>query len=99
MNKILVTGGAGFIGGNFVYYMLENYPQTKLICLDALTYAGNPENLKAVENDPRYTFIKGDICDKELIAKFILDVHCYSRDWITKFIYQRGKKNEYTCFP
>ncbi len=73
MKTYLVTGGAGFIGSNFVHYMLGKYDDIKLINIDALTYAGNPENLKAVENDPRYTFIKGDICDKELIAKIFAE--------------------------
>ncbi len=64
---ILVTGCAGFIGSNFVPYFLEKYPQYNLINLDLLTYAGNLENLKEVENHPRYKFIKGDICNRELV--------------------------------
>lgn len=67
MKTYLVTGGAGFIGSNFVHYMLNKYQDIKLINLDKLTYAGNLENLKAVENNPNYTFIQGDICDKGLI--------------------------------
>ena len=62
--KILVTGGAGFIGSNFITYMMEKYPAYKIVNLDKLTYAGNLENLKTVENNPKYKFIKGDICDK-----------------------------------
>ena len=69
MKTYLVTGGAGFIGSNFVQYMLGKYDDVNIINLDALTYAGNPENLKTVENNPHYKFIKGDICDKELVAK------------------------------
>lgn len=67
--KILVTGGAGFIGSNFIKYMLNVYKDYKIINLDKLTYAGNLENLKDVENNPNYTFIKGDICDKELVEE------------------------------
>jgi len=61
--KLLVTGGAGFIGSNFVIYMVNKYPGYQIINIDALTYAGNLENLTSVENKPNYTFIKGDIAD------------------------------------
>jgi len=64
---LLVTGGAGFIGSNFIHYMLDNYPECRIINLDKLTYAGNLDNLKDVEDNPRYEFIKGDIRDKELV--------------------------------
>ena len=68
MNKnILLTGTAGFIGSNFVPYFLDKYPEYNLINLDLLTYAGNLDNLKECENNPRYKFIKGDICNRELI--------------------------------
>jgi dTDP-glucose 4,6-dehydratase len=68
MNKnILLTGTAGFIGSNFVPYFLEKYPQYNLINLDLLTYAGDLENLKECESNPRYKFIKGDICNRELV--------------------------------
>lgn len=66
---LLVTGGAGFIGSNFIHYMLDNYPDCKIVNLDKLTYAGNLDNLKDVENDPRYEFIHGDIRDKELVQE------------------------------
>lgn len=62
-----VTGGAGFIGSNFVIYMLEKYDDIRIVNIDKLTYAGNLENLKDIENDPRYTFCQVDICDKEAI--------------------------------
>ncbi|ANY74141.1 dTDP-glucose 4,6-dehydratase [Paenibacillus ihbetae] len=62
--KILVTGGAGFIGSNFILYLMRQHPQDEIINLDALTYAGNLENLKSVENEPNYTFVHGDIADK-----------------------------------
>ena len=61
--KILVTGGAGFIGANFILYWLKNHPGDEIINFDKLTYAGNLENLKEVEGSPNYKFIKGDICD------------------------------------
>lgn len=65
--KILVTGGAGFIGGNFVHYMVEKYPEDMIVNLDALTYAGNLETCQSVENEPNYKFIKGDIADRPFI--------------------------------
>jgi len=61
MRKILVTGGAGFIGSNFIHFMLKRHKEITIVNLDALTYAGNLENLKSIEKDPRYTFLKGDI--------------------------------------
>ena len=69
MKTYLVTGGAGFIGSNFIIYMLNKHKDIKIINLDKLTYAGILENLKSVENDERYTFVQGDICDKELVTK------------------------------
>ena len=65
---ILVTGGAGFIGGNFVYYTLEKYPDYRVICLDALTYAGNMETLAEAMKNPKFNFVKGDIADREAVA-------------------------------
>lgn len=65
--KILVTGGAGFIGGNFVHYMVNKYPEDMIVNLDKLTYAGNLETCASVEDKPNYKFIKGDIADREFI--------------------------------
>ena len=65
--RLLVTGGAGFIGSNFIRYMLSRYPEYNIINLDKLTYAGNLDNLKDIENHPGYTFVKGDICDSKII--------------------------------
>lgn len=65
--KILVTGGAGFIGGNFVHYMVNKYPDDQIVNIDLLTYAGNLETLKPVENKPNYQFVKGDIADEPFI--------------------------------
>ena len=67
MRNLLITGGAGFIGSNFVYYMLEKYPDYKVVVYDKLTYSGNLDNLRDVEHDPRYTFVRGDICDAEKV--------------------------------
>lgn len=69
--NILVTGGAGFIGSNFIHYWLKKYPEDKIVNLDSLTYAGHPESLKDIENSPRYSFVKGDICDSLLVDKLV----------------------------
>jgi len=68
---ILVTGGAGFIGSHFIHYLLSNYPQIRIINLDKLTYAGNLDNLKDVENDSRYEFRRGDIRDREAVRSVL----------------------------
>ena len=73
MTRILITGGAGFIGSNFVKYMLDKHPEYELINFDALTYCGNLENLKDIENNEKYTFVKGDISDKELVNELVKD--------------------------
>ena len=67
--KVLVTGGAGFIGSNFIRYLLAKYPSYSVINLDKLTYAGNLENLRDVEPDSRYRFVQGDICDAALVRE------------------------------
>ncbi len=67
--KILVTGGAGFIGTNFINYYLEKHPEAEVICLDFLTYAGNMDNLKLAKRNPRFRFVRGDIGDKDLVFK------------------------------
>lgn len=71
--KILVTGGAGFIGSNFIRHMLSTHPDYEIINLDKLTYAGNLENLKDIEHLPNYGFIKGDICDRQLLDSLDFD--------------------------
>src|SRR3990172_5384839 len=71
---VLVTGGAGFIGANFIHYWLHTHPNDTVINLDALTYAGNLENLTKIESSPNYTFTHGDIRDKELVHKIMDDV-------------------------
>jgi dTDP-glucose 4,6-dehydratase len=65
--KLFITGGAGFIGSNFVRYMLNEHPDYEIINFDNLTYAGNLDNLRDIENNPRYSFVKGDICDPEAV--------------------------------
>ncbi len=71
--KILVTGGAGFIGGNFIRLFLNEKPDGQVVNLDKLTYAGNLESLKDLESDPRYRFVKGDICDEVLVGELMKD--------------------------
>jgi dTDP-glucose 4,6-dehydratase len=71
MKNILVTGGAGFIGANFVIYVLEKYPDYSVVVYDKLTYAGNRDNLLTVSDEPRYHFVKGDICDATAVENVI----------------------------
>ena len=80
MTKVLVTGGAGFIGSNFIKYMLEKHPDYEIINLDALTYCGNLENLEDIEENPNYSFVKGNICDDELVDEVVSEV-----DYIVHF--------------
>ncbi|GIM30247.1 dTDP-glucose 4,6-dehydratase [Clostridium polyendosporum] len=82
MKTYLVTGGAGFIGSNFILYMLKKYNNIKIINLDKLTYAGNLENLKEVENNSKHIFVQGDICDKELIEGLF---EKYQIDYVANF--------------
>jgi len=72
--NLLVTGGAGFIGSNFIHYILDKYPNDKVINLDSLTYAGNLENLKSIAQNPNYKFVHGDIMDTLLVEELIKDV-------------------------
>ncbi len=82
MKTYLVTGGAGFIGSNFIINMLNKYEDIKIINLDKLTYAGNLENLKSIENDKRYELIKGDICDEILVSSIF---NKYKVDYVVHF--------------
>lgn len=75
MHNLLITGGAGFIGANFVHYWMQNYPQDKVIVLDALTYAGKKENLQTYFTNNNFKLYIGDICDEELILKILMDEH------------------------
>ena len=78
--KLLVTGGAGFIGSCFVRHILRKYQDYKVINLDSLTYAGNIENLDDIKENPNYTFVKGNICDKKLVKELVSQV-----DWVVNF--------------
>ncbi len=69
--KILITGGAGFIGSNFIRHILNKYPDYEIVNLDKLTYAGNLENLRDIEEKPNYRFIKGDICDEKTVDNVV----------------------------
>lgn len=71
MRRILITGGCGFIGSNFVRHELATYPELSIVNVDKLTYAGNPENLKDLPEKSRYEFLQGDICDREFIASLL----------------------------
>lgn len=72
---IIVTGGAGFIGSNFVYYMLKKYPTYRIVCLDVLTYAGNLSTLKEAMENPNFRFVRADICDKSAVEKLFEEEH------------------------
>ncbi len=71
----IVTGGAGFIGSNFVFYMLKNYPNDRVVCLDKLTYAGNLSTLEPVMSNPNFRFVKADICDRDTVNKLFEEEH------------------------
>jgi dTDP-glucose 4,6-dehydratase len=75
MKKILITGGAGFIGSNFIHYSIRKHDDWSIVNLDALTYAGNLENLATLENHPHYHFVKGDICDEKLVTSLFKEHH------------------------
>lgn len=72
--KVLVTGGAGFIGSNFIHYWLREHPEDSIVNFDTLTYAGNLENLRDIEANPHYSFVQGDICDPESVKSVMQDV-------------------------
>lgn len=82
MKTILITGGCGFIGSNFIHYIHSKYPDVLIVNLDVLTYAGNPDNVKVLEADPRYTFIKGDITDNVVVNTVFSD---YSPEAVVHF--------------
>jgi dTDP-glucose 4,6-dehydratase len=92
---VLVTGGAGFIGSNLIHYLLRSYPDCRIINLDKLTYAGNPDNLKSVEQDPRYRFVLGDIRDTETVTPLFeqadMVVHLAAETHVDRSIVDAGE--------
>jgi len=90
--RLLVTGGAGFIGSNFIRYVLNAHPSIEVVNFDALTYAGNLENLQDIDRDPRYRFVKGDICDRKQVDAVLSDngidtiVHCAAESHVDRSI-------------
>ncbi|MCX6294356.1 MAG: dTDP-glucose 4,6-dehydratase [Sphingobacteriales bacterium] len=92
MSNILITGGAGFIGSHLTRLFVNKYPQYQIVNLDKLTYAGNLENLKDIENAPNYTFVKGDICDEQLLQslfekyQFTSILHCAAESHVDRSI-------------
>lgn len=92
--KLLVTGGAGFIGSNFIHYWLQQHPADSIINLDKLTYAGNLENLAAVQRNPNYRFVQGDICNIEVVSPLVheadLVVHFAAESHVDRSIQEPG---------
>ena len=80
--NFLITGGAGFIGGNFMHYMVNKYPNDLFVCIDALTYAGNLETLEPIKNKPNFKFVHANICDRELVYKLFRE---YKFDYVVNF--------------
>ena len=78
----LITGGAGFIGGNFMHYMVNKYPNDLFVCIDALTYAGNLETLETIKNKPNFKFVHANICDRDLVYKLFEE---YKFDYVINF--------------
>ena len=78
--NLIITGGAGFIGSNFIRHILKIYPDYKIINLDKLAYAGNLDNLKDIENNSNYKFVKGDICDKKKVDKIHSKMLAFIKD-------------------
>ena len=80
--NILITGGAGFIGSNFLHYMVKKYKEYNFVCLDSLTYAGNYNNIKSLENEDNFTFVKGDITNRDFVDNLFLKENF---DWVVNF--------------
>lgn len=88
--RLLVTGGSGFIGSNLIRFLLREHPSYSVTNIDALTYAGNPENLRDLEGDPRYRFVHGDICDAQLVGDLMREtdaiIHCAAETHVDRSI-------------
>ena len=84
--NIIVTGGAGFIGSNFVFHMLKKYPDYRIICLDKLTYAGNLSTLAPVMDNPNFRFVKADICDREAVDKLFEEEQSNRQNTFTYYV-------------
>ena len=84
--KLLVTGGAGFIGSNFIYYMQKTHPDYKIVNLDLLTYAGNLDSLKEAEKSPNYRFVHGDIADSALVTELFEKVRAPAPEDVEKYL-------------
>ena len=80
---LIVTGGAGFIGSNFIFHILKKYPAYRVVCLDKLTYAGNLSTLASVMEHPQFRFVKADICDREAVYRLFEEEH---PDVVVRFI-------------
>lgn len=92
---LLVTGGCGFIGSNFIHYWMDKYPEARIINLDKLTYAGNPDNLRDMENNSRYMFVKGDVRDADLVKNLMKEanavVHLAAETHVDRSIMSAGE--------
>ncbi len=92
--RILVTGGCGFIGSNFILHLLERYPGCRIVNLDKLTYAGNPDNLRDIQDDPRYRLVQGDICDSTLVPQLMAEadtvVHFAAESHVDRSLIEPG---------
>ena len=92
---IIVTGGAGFIGSNFIFHMLKKYSNYRIICLDKLTYAGNLSTLESVMDNPNFRFVKADICDREAVYKLFEEEH---PDIVVNFAAETDSFLPFVCF-
>ena len=72
---VFITGSAGFIGSNFIYYLLKHHPEDRVVCVDCLTYAGNLSTLAPIMDNPNFRFVKADICDREAVDKLFEEEH------------------------
>ena len=95
---IIVTGGAGFIGSNFIFHMLDKHPEDRIVCLDKLTYAGNLSTLKGVMDKPNFRFVKMDICDRAGVFQLFEEELCYNSSAFTGPVDKIRKREEVRIF-